>query len=233
MVIPVPLTLIIQRNDKKISSLQTLQQPFAFVLVVFSYDLLQAEVERDIDPPRILYHPRTKKLTFEKPAGVVKIVYASMFSPGEPVMRVRDRWMDSFEEEYAGVPGMICFSLGIIIIIVIVVAVMMITRKGKRAKRMEEDGLSFQSFEPETSFQTFDDSPMTFSLPGDEPVMSFAPIGEEPDMSFTTFEEAPPSLDAAQPAVVQCPDCGEYLRVRAAHRPFEFPCKCGAKLVLK
>lgn len=140
------------------------------------------------------------------------------------------------DEEYAGVPGMICFSLGIIIIIVIVVAVMMVTRKGKRAKTMEDAGLTFQSFEPETSFQTFDDwggAPATFSLPGDEPAMSFAPVGEEPAMSFTTFEEAPPSLDTTQPAVVQCPDCGEYLRVRAAHRPFEFPCKCGAKLVLK
>jgi hypothetical protein len=137
------------------------------------------------------------------------------------------------DEEYAGVPGMICAPIGLIIIIVIVLVVVMIARKGKRAKRTEDAGVSFQSFEPETSFQTFDDSPVTFQLPGDEPVMSFAPIEEESAMSFTTFEEASPQLDAAQPAVVQCPDCGEYLRVRAAHRPFEFPCKCGAKLVLK
>jgi len=70
-------------------------------LVVFGYDLFQAEVEKEHDPPRILYDFRTKKLTFEKPAGVVKIVYASMFAPGEPVMRVRDHWMDRFEEEYS------------------------------------------------------------------------------------------------------------------------------------
>lgn len=127
---------------------------------------------------------------------------------------------------------MICVTLGLIIIIVIVLVVVMIARKGKRAKRTEDAGLSFQSFEPETSFQTFDDSPMTFQLPGDEPVMSFAPI-DEPAMSFTAFEETSPELEVAQPAVVQCPECGEYLRVRAAHRPFEFPCKCGAKLVLK
>ncbi len=148
------------------------------------------------------------------------------------------------EDEYAGVPGMICFSLGIVIIIVIVVAVMMITRKGKRAKQREEAAMTFQTWgvedaiQPAASFQTFEEAgapPLSFAPIGEEPpMMSFAPMEEEPAMmSFAPFEEAAPSLDAVQVAVVQCPDCGEYLRVRAAHRPFEFPCKCGAKLVLK
>jgi hypothetical protein len=152
------------------------------------------------------------------------------------------------DQEYAGVPGMVCLPIGLIIIVVIILAVFMLLRRGRRAGGPEESSMTFQSFEPETSFQTFDDSggpPMMFQLPGDEPIMSFAPMGEEPAlsfapmeeepgmMSFTAFEEPSPALAAAQPAVVQCPDCGEYLRVRAAHRPFEFPCKCGAKLVLK
>jgi hypothetical protein len=151
------------------------------------------------------------------------------------------------DEEYAGVSGMVCLPIGLIIIIVIILVVVMVVRSGRRARRREDAAQSFQSFQPETSFQTFDDTgeaPAMFTLPADEPVMSFAPMGEEPAMSFapiadepamsfTSFEEAPPSLEGVQPTVVQCPDCGEYLRVRAAHRPFEFPCKCGAKLVLK
>ena len=70
-------------------------------LVVIGYDLFQAEVEKGRDPPRILYNPQTQTLTFETPAEAVRIVYASMFAPGEPVMRVRDRWMDRFEQEYS------------------------------------------------------------------------------------------------------------------------------------
>ncbi len=64
-----------------------------------TYDLFQAEIERA--GPRIRYDPATKQFTFHKPEVSVRIVYASMFGPGEPVMRVRDTWISCFEEDYS------------------------------------------------------------------------------------------------------------------------------------
>jgi len=71
------------------------------VLVVFAYDLFQAEIEKESGSPRFLYDPRTNEFTFQKPQRLLRIVYASMFGPGEPVMRVRDKWIGEFEREYA------------------------------------------------------------------------------------------------------------------------------------
>lgn len=71
-----------------------------WALLVFVYDIFQAQIERETLQPRVFYHPVSDWFTFEKHAGTVEIVYASMFGPGEPVMRVRDHWIDRFEEEY-------------------------------------------------------------------------------------------------------------------------------------
>ena len=73
----------------------------SFALVVLCYDLFQAEVKKGRGPPRIVCDFRTKKFTFQRPADTVRVVYASMFAPGEPVMRVRDHWMNRFEEDYS------------------------------------------------------------------------------------------------------------------------------------
>ncbi len=67
--------------------------------VVLTYDLFQVEMGRQV--PRIRFDPATGRFTFRRPEVDVRIVYASMFGPGEPVMRVRDRWIYRFEEEYS------------------------------------------------------------------------------------------------------------------------------------
>ncbi len=69
--------------------------------VVITYDLFQAKVERGSGEPRIRFDPETGRFAFYKPDIRVRIVYASMFGPGEPVMRVRDLWISRFEEEYS------------------------------------------------------------------------------------------------------------------------------------
>jgi len=117
-----------------------------------------------------------------------------------------------FEDEYAGMPTMICGPLGIIIIIAIIISVIVMTRRGRR----QEEGMAFQTFEPT----------------GTAPI-AFQPISAEEElMSFQTFEELTP-LEEAKPVMIQCPECDQYLKVKSAKRPFAFPCKCGAKLILK
>jgi len=68
---------------------------------VLAYDMLQARLERGQGSPRIRFDQATGRFTFHKPDIRVRIVYASMFGPGEPVMRVRDLWLSRFEEEYS------------------------------------------------------------------------------------------------------------------------------------
>ena len=67
---------------------------------VITYDLFQASAEGGTEP-RIRFDPATGRVTLHKPDIRVRIVYASMFGPGEPVMRVRDAWISRFEEEYS------------------------------------------------------------------------------------------------------------------------------------
>lgn len=67
---------------------------------VATYDLFQAELTDPPQIPRIIYDTGTRSLSVAKPMGRVRIVYASMFGPGEPVMRVRGKWMDQFEQVY-------------------------------------------------------------------------------------------------------------------------------------
>jgi len=69
--------------------------------VVIGYDLFQAEIEKGSGEPRIRFDSASGQFTFRKPEISVRIVYASMFGPGEPVMRVRDVWINRFEEEYS------------------------------------------------------------------------------------------------------------------------------------
>jgi ABC-type glycerol-3-phosphate transport system substrate-binding protein len=67
---------------------------------VLTYDLFQAQIEEEREQPRLVFDARAGRFTFEKPAEPIRIIYASMFGPGEPVMRVRDKWISRFEEEY-------------------------------------------------------------------------------------------------------------------------------------
>jgi predicted RNA-binding protein with TRAM domain len=126
-----------------------------------------------------------------------------------------------FEEEYAGMPTMTCMPLGIIILIIIIVVVAISSKK----RRARTQGVSFQSFEPGPPG-------MEFSPADSGEFMSFEPEIEEDLMSFQAFEDEVP-LESAQPVMIQCPECGEHLKVRSSVRPFQFPCKCGAKLVLR
>jgi hypothetical protein len=129
--------------------------------------------------------------------------------------------MGIFEEEYAGLPTMICGPIGIILIVVIIIALVMM-RRNKKAPR----GVStFQAFQEQQA------APMAFT-PADEDLMSFTLDEEEEFATFQPFEEPAP-LEAVKPVVIQCPECRNYLKVRATKRPFNFPCKCGASLVLR
>jgi len=116
-----------------------------------------------------------------------------------------------FEEEYEGLPTMICLPLGIVILVAAIIVIIKLIRGGRAGQEM-----------------------MTFEAVGEgeaEP-MTFMPMPGEDIMSFTAFEELP-SLEEAKPVMIQCPECQQHLRVRATKRPFLFPCKCGAKLILK
>ncbi|UCE39200.1 MAG: Ig-like domain-containing protein [Thermoplasmata archaeon] len=119
--------------------------------------------------------------------------------------------MGIFEEEYSGIPTMVCGALGIIILIAIIISVILITKR-RRAGRAGEAGEEMMTFE-------------TFDAEGGE-TMTFLPEDEEDLMSFTAFEEE-------EPVIIQCPECNQHLKVTPSVRPFMFPCKCGAKLMLK
>ena len=69
--------------------------------VVLVYDLFQAQIEQPREAGRIVYDADAGRFTFETPLEPVRIIYASMFGPGEPVMRVREKWISKFETEYA------------------------------------------------------------------------------------------------------------------------------------
>ena len=114
--------------------------------------------------------------------------------------------------EYFGMPTTLLCPLGIIILVVIIISVIMIVRKRRGAG---QETMSFQAFDE-----------------GGAEAMSFTPMEEEP-MTFTSFEEEPISFEMEKPVVIQCPECDTYLKVSAESRPFRFPCKCGAKLVLR
>jgi hypothetical protein len=118
-----------------------------------------------------------------------------------------------FEEEIAGMPTATCLPLGIIILVVIIISAVVVMRR-RRGARTPEVGAQTMTFE------TFD------AAAGDEATMTFMATDEEELMSFTSFEEE-------KPVVIQCPECNSFLKVTADTRPFMFPCKCGAKLVLK
>jgi hypothetical protein len=134
-----------------------------------------------------------------------------------------------FEEEYVGMPTMICMPLGIVILVVLIVIIIMVTKKKRPSQAAVQSagaqGPTMQLLPPDSGeFMSFE--------PADDALMSFEPTLEEDLMSFQTYDEgaqAPP----AQPVMIQCPECGEHLKVKASVRPFQFPCKCGAKLVLK
>jgi len=73
----------------------------AFVVAcVLGYDLFQPDAA-DVTHPRIRFDPKTGQFTFRPPQFQVHITYASMFGPGEPVMRIRDLCISRFEEEYS------------------------------------------------------------------------------------------------------------------------------------
>ncbi len=114
------------------------------------------------------------------------------------------------EEEYYGMPTLICGPIGIIFIIGIIISLILLMRGG----RPREEPMAFEPFEEGA------------------PEFTFMPTGEEEIMSFTAFEETP-SLEEVRPVLIQCPECEKHLRVRAVTRPFMFPCSCGAKLILK
>jgi predicted RNA-binding Zn-ribbon protein involved in translation (DUF1610 family) len=121
---------------------------------------------------------------------------------------------------------MICMPIGLVIIIALIIAVVLLVKRSKARRQAQAAGT--MTFEPEAPTMDF----LPEDIPGD--FMSFDMAPEDDGlMNFTTFEEemAPP-VDAP-PVMIQCPECGEKLKVRAARRPFSFPCKCGAKLVLK
>jgi hypothetical protein len=115
-----------------------------------------------------------------------------------------------FEEEYAGLPTLICGPIALIVIIAIIIVVVMMMRRGRAGEMMTFEAMG----------------------EGEAAPMTFLPMPGEDLMSFTTFEEIP-SLEEAQPVLIQCPECEQHLRVRTTKRPFVFPCKCGAKLILK
>jgi hypothetical protein len=110
------------------------------------------------------------------------------------------------EDEYMGVPSTICATLGIIILVVIIISIVMLVRRRRTGGEM--------------TFETFDEgaAPMTFLAEDEEEIMTF--------QSFDEF-------GGAEPVVIKCPECDSLLKVKAATRPFSFPCKCGAKLMLK
>lgn len=111
-------------------------------------------------------------------------------------------------EEFMGVSTPICATIGIIILVVIIISVMMLVRRRRAGE--------------ETTFQTFDE--------GEAP-MTFMAEGEEEIMTFQSFDE--PSFAGAEPVVIKCPECDSFLKVKSATRPFKFPCKCGANLILR
>jgi hypothetical protein len=119
-----------------------------------------------------------------------------------------------FEEEYVGMPTMICGPLGIIILVAIIIALVMMRRRSQ-ARQAPQEMMTFQTFDTGAA------EPMSFTLAPEEEIMSFAAFEEEP------------TLEEAEPVVIQCPECSQHLKVRATTRPFMFPCKCGAKLILK
>jgi hypothetical protein len=141
-----------------------------------------------------------------------------------------DKVFGIFEEEYVGMPTMICMPLGLIILVVIIVAVVMVSKKKRtRQAAVQSVGVSgsTMAFLPQDSGEL-----MSFEPEPEGGLMSFEPTIEEDLMSFQTFDEAPHRVPP-QPVMIQCPECGEHLKVKASVRPFQFPCKCGAKLVLK
>ena len=71
------------------------------VVAVAGYDLYQSEAGLDTDGPRLRFDPQTRQFTFRRPEVSVRIIYASLMSPGEPAMRVEDKWINMFEEEYS------------------------------------------------------------------------------------------------------------------------------------
>ncbi len=131
-----------------------------------------------------------------------------------------------FEEEYAGISTMICMPIGLVVIIALIIAVVLLVKRSKARRQAAAAGT--MTFEPEAPTMEF----LHEDIPGDFMTFDMAP--DDGDlMNFQLFEEdmAPP-VDAP-PVMIQCPECGEKLKVRAARRPFSFPCKCGAKLVLR
>jgi len=70
-------------------------------VAVLAYDLYQKDVHPGDRAVRIRYDARTGRFTLRAPAIRVRVVYASFMGPGEPVMRVRDKWINIFEEDYS------------------------------------------------------------------------------------------------------------------------------------
>jgi hypothetical protein len=68
--------------------------------VVLVYDLWQGQIIPPAAGPGLIFDVDADSLTVTKPAGRVNIVFADMFGPGEPVMRVHDEYIGRFEVEY-------------------------------------------------------------------------------------------------------------------------------------
>ena len=70
-------------------------------VTVLAYDLFQRDARPADSAVRVRYDAAADRFTFRVPAVSVRVVYASFMGPGEPVMRVRGKWIDLFEELYS------------------------------------------------------------------------------------------------------------------------------------
>lgn len=68
---------------------------------VTAYDLRQAQRSDAAALPRIRFDSASGQFTFRQPNISIRVVYASFMGPGEPGMRITDKWLSMFEEEYS------------------------------------------------------------------------------------------------------------------------------------
>lgn len=68
---------------------------------VTGYDLVQSRAGHSDPQARIRFDSAAGAFTFRKPMVSVNMVYASFMGPGEPLMRIDEKWISVFEEEYS------------------------------------------------------------------------------------------------------------------------------------
>ncbi len=71
------------------------------IAVVAGYDLYQSRAGNSNPLPRIRFDSAGGTFTFRKPMVSTHVVYSSFMGPGEPLMRITDKWISVFEEEYS------------------------------------------------------------------------------------------------------------------------------------